>query len=93
MMAGRECTLWACKTPLSSPALWLALVARVLTPCRCLPANRLLNESFVSGGSRPWLNKEQQSHSGGKPGVLLPTAAVSSGLVALDLSKEMPGTA
>lgn len=93
MMAGRECTLWEYKTPLSSPALWLALVTRVPTPCRCLPANRLLNESFVSCGSSPRPNKEQQRHSDGKPGVLLPTAAVSSGLVTLDLSRKMPGAA
>lgn len=85
-------------TPLPSPALWLALVARVPTPCRCLPANRLLNESFVSNGSSPWPNMEQQSHSGGKTGRRMlkcpwPTAAVSLGLVTLDFSEEMTGAA
>lgn len=73
-------------------------VAKVPTPYRYLPANRLLSESFVSNDSSPWPNKGQQSHSDGKPGVLMlkypwPTAAVSSGLVILDFGKEMPGAA
>lgn len=76
--------------PLFYPVPWPTLVGRVASPCRCLPANRLPNESFVSNDSRPRPNMEQQSQSGGKPGVLrlrCPwlTAAVSSGLASLDL--------
>lgn len=29
---------------------------------RCVPANRLFSESFVSNGSSPWPDMEQQSH-------------------------------
>lgn len=78
----------ACRAPLFYPVSWPALVGRVATPHRCLPANRLLNASFVSNDSRPW-----PSQSGGKPGVLRlrcpwPTAAVSSGLASLDLKYQ-----
>lgn len=86
----KQSTLWACTAPLFYPVPWPILVGRVATPYRCLPANRLLNESFVSNDSCPRPNMEQQSQSGGKPGVLrlrCPwlTAAVSSGLASLDL--------
>lgn len=86
----KESILWACRAALFYPVPWPALVGRVATPYRCLPANRLLNESFVNNDSRPWPNMEQQSQSGGKPGILWlrcpwPTAEVSSGLASLDL--------
>lgn len=81
-------------TPLSSPVSWPALVGRDPTPVRCLPANRLLDESFVSNDSSPWPNGQQQSHSDRKHRILMlkylwPTTAVSPGLGTLDLSEEM----